>query len=441
MQNLYIQYQGIIDVIYIDPPYGKDDMGNFANTNYDNNLDRNTLLSSLYPRLLLARSLMTDDGVIFCSIDDKNQAYVKGLMDTVFGENCFLFCAPRITKKGGKSTDTIALNNDYILAYKKSEVSLVFSREDKDISKYTYADEHEAERGKYALSQPLDYNSLQYSETMDYEIELEGQKFYPGGSKEGMLDRHNGNHGKTDWVWRWGEKAIPWGKENDMFVIKNGRIYTKSYLKIRKKRGKNEFEKIDPTKSFTTLSYLENQYSNDNGKKELTNIFSESKSKVFDNPKPSELIKTLIKMVCDKENAIILDFYAGSGTTGQAVLKLNQEEGTHYQFILCTANEITDTTPNGIAYDVTAERLRRVMTGKASDTAVSFQWQDKNKPYGDSLDVYEVAQIKDNAAAPGSTPFDVIDETAYGCQPFTNPVDKIRWVCEHFDNARKELED
>ncbi|MCR4733704.1 MAG: site-specific DNA-methyltransferase, partial [Treponema sp.] len=76
LQNLLIQYKNSIDVIYIDPPYGKDSMGEFAKTNYANAITRDNLLSMLYPRLQLAKHLLTDDGVIFCSIDDKNQAYV-----------------------------------------------------------------------------------------------------------------------------------------------------------------------------------------------------------------------------------------------------------------------------------------------------------------------------------------------------------------------------
>ena len=85
--NQLIEYRGKIDVIYIDPPYGKDSMGEFAQTNYDNAITRDNLLSMLYPRLVLARQLLSDNGVIFCSIDDKNQAYVKGLFDEVDDEN------------------------------------------------------------------------------------------------------------------------------------------------------------------------------------------------------------------------------------------------------------------------------------------------------------------------------------------------------------------
>lgn len=161
--NLLIEYKDKIDVIYIDPPYGKDKMGEFAKTNYDNAITRDNLLSMLYPRLILATKLLSPNGVIFCSIDDKNHSYVKCLMDEVFGESAFLLNVPRITKKGGKSTQTIAKNNDYILGYTFSN-DIIFSQEDKtDLSKFKYEDKYVETRGRYALTQTLDYNSLQYS--------------------------------------------------------------------------------------------------------------------------------------------------------------------------------------------------------------------------------------------------------------------------------------
>ncbi len=88
--NLLIEYKGCIDVIYIDPPYGKDNMGEFAKTNYENAITRDNLLSMLYPRLMLAKQLLSDGGVIFTSIDDKNYAYIKILFDDVFGESNFI---------------------------------------------------------------------------------------------------------------------------------------------------------------------------------------------------------------------------------------------------------------------------------------------------------------------------------------------------------------
>lgn len=101
---------------------------------------------------------------------------------------------------------------------------------EKDCSKYVLKDEYVEERGCYCLSQPLDYNSLQYSENMDFEIEFDGKKYIPGGDYEKFKERHNGNHGVTDWVWRWSKSAIEWGIQNGMIVVNStGRIYSKTY--------------------------------------------------------------------------------------------------------------------------------------------------------------------------------------------------------------------
>ena len=439
LNNLLIEYRGKIDVIYIDPPYGKDSLGEFAKTNYENSVSRDNLLSMLYPRLFLAKQLLSREGVIFCSIDDRNQAYVKCLFDEVFGESAFLLCVPRITKKGGKTTQTIAKNNDYVLAYTQNS-DIVFSQEEKtDLEKYKYSDEFEEERGKYALTQTLDYNSLQYGDTMDYPLHFEGRVFYPGGDEEKYMARKNGNHGHYDWTWRWSESAVKWGIKNKMFVLKGDRIYTKSYLKCRKATGKNELEYIDATKAYTTLSFIDNKYSNDNAKKELNSIFNNG-SELFSNPKPTSLVSQLIEMVCDKKDAIILDFFAGSGTTGQSVLELNRDGGTR-TFILCQLNEKTEHTPNGIAYDATAPRLKRIMTGEDYNGDKDFKWIKDNAPYGGNLDVYDLDVVANFESVPGKTAFDVIDETLYGQEKFKTLKQKINWVCNNFEATQIRLEE
>ena len=115
LQNLLIQYKGKINVIYIDPPYGKDSMGEFAKTNYNNSLTRDNLLSMLYPRLHLAKQLLSDDGVIFCSIDDKNQAYVKCLFDEVFGETFINSFVYKKNSSGKTEKDKFTVNTEYVL--------------------------------------------------------------------------------------------------------------------------------------------------------------------------------------------------------------------------------------------------------------------------------------------------------------------------------------
>lgn len=440
LKNLLINYRNQIDVIYIDPPYGKDDMGQFAETNYNNAITRDNLLSMLYPRLQMAKQLLSEDGVIFCSIDDKNQAYVKCLFDDVFGDENFIFNIPRLNKKGGKSTNTIQKNHDYILCYCKNSQDTVFSQLLKEESSYNCSDEYEKERGKYKLSQTLDYNSLQYSSNMDYEIVIGDNKYYPGGSYENFIQRHLGNHGKIDWVWRWSQKSIDWGIKNGFIVVKGDRLYTKTYLKCRKKQGCNEIEYLEGTKPYTTLYYIDNLFSNDNGKKNLDLIF-ENSSVLFRNPKPINLIKSLVKMVNLSPNAIILDFFAGSGTTGQAVLELNKEDGGQRSFILCTNNEKTEMNPTGIAYDVTSKRLKRVMTGECYDGSNDFKWIQDNEALGGDLEVVDISECDDVVDFNEMSPFELIDETLYGLDKFENIADKIKWVCENFKFTMKSLDE
>ena len=308
------------------------------------------------------------------------------------------------------------------------------------MSSFDQEDEYVKERGRFKVTQPLDYGSLSYSPSLDYPLEYNGRIYYPGGDKRAWEERQKGNYRQSDWAWRWSESAFKWGLEQGLIVLKGDRIYTKTYSKCRKKTGVNELEFVESKKAYTTLSFLENEFSNDNGKKELDKIFNNG-GELFKNPKPSALIAGLINMVCPKSDAVILDFFAGSGTTGQAVLELNKQDGGNREFILCTNNEITEANPNGIAYDVTSKRLKRIMSGSCYDGSDDFAWIKDNTPFGDNLDVFEIAEVSAFEAAEGKTPFDVIDERLYGKDRFEKIKDKIEWVCENFELTQKQLEE
>lgn len=438
LQNLLIEYRGKVDVIYIDPPYSKDSMGVFAKTNYDNALTRDNLLSMLHPRLVLAKQLLSKDGVIFCSIDDRNQAYVKCLFDEVFGESSFLFNVPRQTIKGGKTTTTIYKNHDYVLAYSTNrEIQLALL--DTDTTSYDQEDEYVETRGKYKVTQTLDYDSLSYSSGMDYILNFDGKEFVAGGSTEEREKRIKGNHAKQDWTWRWSETDIEWAIENKLLVLKGNRIYTKTYEKCRKVIGKAALQYFDKKQqAYSSLMYVDNVFSNNIGKKDLESTLPGANG-LFKNPKPVSLIKALIDLVCCKDDAVVLDFFAGSGTTGQAILEY-REKAKNASFILCQINEKTDETPNGIAYDVTSKRLKRIMTGSCYDGSSNFAWIKDNEPYGGSLDVYEMESVSNSEHICGKTPFDVIDETLYGKEKFATLEDKIKWVCENFEITQRKVE-
>lgn len=447
LRNLLIQYRGLVDIVYIDPPYGKDSMGEFAKTNYANAISRDNLLSMLYPRLRLAKELLSKQGVLFCSIDDKNQSYVKCLLDDIFGESSFLFNVPRQTIKGGKTTTSIYKNHDYVLAYSMNS-DIQFSLLDTDTSGYNLEDEFVELRGKYKVTQTLDYDSLSYSEGMDYILEFEGKEFVAGGDKEARIKRLEGVHAKQDWTWRWSQSDIEWAIKNKLLVLKGDRIYTKTYEKCRKKIGSAELQYFDKKQqAYSSLMYVENEYSNNIGKKDLVSVIPNANS-LFKNPKPISLVHALIDLVCTKDDAIVLDFFAGSGTTGHTVLNSNRN-GKKYTFILCQLNEITDETPHGIALEVTAPRLKRIMTGSCYEKSErypfytgcnDFPWLKNNTAYGGSLDVYEIETVSDSEHIAGKTAFDVINETLYGIPKFEKLEDKIQWVCEHFEITEKTVE-
>lgn len=418
--NLMITHKGKIDVIYIDPPYGKDSMGEFADTNYTNSLTRDNLLSMLYPRLLLARELLSEDGVIFVSIDDKNQAYLKCLMDDIFNECGFV--ANFVWKKTANpnsTTNNIGLMHEYIITYSKNKDFVCVPSEltDEDKKKYTHNDEHLSERGPYKLV------GLNKTGTItDLRINLQYDIIAPDGTIIKPKPR-----------WRWSKEKLEQGiKENRIVFSKTKDGWSVSYKQylLEDTNGNT----IQRGKLISTL-LLENCGTTTIGTNELNSLLPKG---AFDFPKPVELIKHLLKII--NKNAIVLDFFAGSGTTGQAVMELNKEDNGNRQFILCTNNEITSINPNGIAYDVTAKRLKRIMSGECYNGSKNFEWIEKNTPYGDNLNVFDIESVNNSEHAAGKSPFDVIDETCYEMERFQNIEEKIQWICQNFENTQKYLE-
>lgn len=404
--NLLVEYRNRIDVIYIDPPYGKDSMGEFAQTNYENAITRDNLLSMLYPRLLLARQLLSDNGVIFCSIDDKNQAYVKCLFDEIFGEANFVSMLTWQDKYTTTNDNKgISSQTDYILCYSKSIENLLINKlplREEYIEK-TYKNPDNDPNGPYMTVQ-------MYKKKNPYSFKVT--------SPSGKIWDMPWNFTKESFAQLQKENKIFWGSDGNSCPRK--KVYLKDSLGIN---------------PVNLLLGKDVGYSSDGGE-EIERIFDDRN--VFLYPKPVNLMKHLFKISSNK-NSIILDFFAGSGTTGQAVLELNKEDEGKRQFILCTNNEITDTTPNGIAYDVTSKRLKRVMTGKCYDGTNNFKWLEKNKPLGDNLLVLNIQKVANFANKKGETPFDLIDETLYDKPKFKTLREKTEWVCDNFEITQKEV--
>lgn len=424
LQNLLIQYRGKVDVIYIDPPYGKDSMGEFAKTNYKNAISRDNLLSMLYFRLQLAKQLLSESGVIFCSIDDKNQAYVKCLFDEVFKEKNSIVCFPKKGVGGKQDSTYFAKVHEYILCYAKNKDTYE-SGKIPTIKRYPNYDEAKQMYYSTQLLRKWGDASLRTDRpNMYYPIYYNPQTKHISidEKKDGDIEVYPFIDANTEGRWRWGKETMREG-------INGGCI------EIVENRGKYvAYERVyaDPEDETTKLySTWIDDVDNKTGKALLKSI-----GVPFDYPKATDLIEKIIMMATSNKNATFLDFFAGSGTTGHAILSQNKIDGGKRTFILCQLNEITDTTPNGIAYDVTSKRLKRIMTGECYDGSKDFKWAEENEPYGGKLEVYEIAEVSNASATPGQTPFDVIDETLYGKDKFKTAREKIEWVCSNFSQTQ-----
>lgn len=371
-------HKGKVDIIYIDPPYNtgnKDFMYDDTYIDSEDGYRHSKWISFMFQRLSIAQKLLANTGVIFVSIDDNEQASLKLLCDEVFGEKNFIAILPRVTKKSGKDhADGVAKNHDYVLVYTKNRDNALFNGISSADENYPLQDDYFATRGGYKLNQTLDYDSLWYNPTMDFEINVEGVSYYPGGNEQQHIARHNGDHKAKDWVWRWSLEKFKFGLENGFVVIKKGRgrprIYTKTYAlaSISNTRPYKIEYKNRETK-LSSIALIDNKFSNDNAKKEITRVgFDE-----FGFPKPVSLISQLIQ-ICQKQD-VILDFFAGSGTTAQAVLELNALDKKNRTFILCTNNE------NSICENITYRRIKTVITGKHEDGSLYSSGIPSNLKY------------------------------------------------------------
>ena len=442
LQNLLIQYKGHIDVIYIDPPYAKDSMGEFAETNYENAITRDNLLSMLYPRLWIAKQLLSEDGVIFCSIDDKNQAYVKCLFDEVFGERNFIttFIWEK-TQHFGRQKINYYSNVDYVVCYAKEKKGadgkikeLLVENIKTELEDAPLYNQSNPEKTLLFPAGTVKFNIADgvYTSSTDEKYKL----ITPVEVK----NHRNANDFELCFRSRWARQTVI-----DEIAVGTSYIVKSTNFAIRAIYGDGRESKESPKQIIFTNSNNEFVTSNKYGAKVGTNedgsnmLYSIMGDKAFDYPKATSLISYLVSLT-NKKNAVVLDFFAGSGTTGHAVLDLNKN-GEKNTFILCQLNEVTERTPNGIAYDITSKRLKRIMTGECYDGSKDFEWIKKNKPYGDNLDVYEIKMVADNAQEAGQTPFDLIDETLYGKEKFATKREKIEWVCQNFQRTEKYLEE
>lgn len=352
-------HKGKIDVIYIDPPYntGKEDF-TYDDTFVDINdtFRHSKWLSFMEKRLHIAKNLLSKNGIIFISIDDHEQCNLKLLCDKIFDDDSFINNFMWLHGKGKKNKQSRTLQQ-YVLAYGRTNRDSLPEWTAIREAKGTFSNPDNDPRGEWFSG------SISFSE-----------------------ERSNKNHSNyftiespsgIQWTRQWmctQEEMTEYLKENKIYFGNAPKYENTPRIKIfptdtNEIIPDNILPNVGTTRSAQTeLNKIIGTKINDKGKTVPK----------FDNPKPHELIEHLVK-ICSENNSItILDFFAGSGTTGHAVMKLNAEdkEGGHRKFILCTNNE------NNICRDVTYERLKTVITGKRMDGS------NYNEHYNASLKYY-----------------------------------------------------
>lgn len=353
LKSLLPEFGGKINCIYIDPPYNTGEENWVYNDNVNDPRIQKWLgevvgkegedfsrhdkwLCMMYPRLKLLKELLADNGVIFISIDDNEQANLKLICDEIFGLSNFV-AKFSIKRQGGRQDSKFFANvTEYILCYAKNSNQFIAGKDIKKDEKYPKFDEKIQKFYKTQLlrkwgskSLRVDRPNLYYSITAPDDTNV-----FP------IIYQDNE---KIEGRWRWGEtkmqKAL---NEGLVEFIKDKNNNWIPYEKIFEPENGNGNKKFSTWVSEVRVS----------GSGELTEIFGSS---VFDYPKPLELLEFILKMANADKNAIVLDSFSGSGTTAHAVLSLNQKDGGHRRFIAIEMMDYAET--------ITAERIRRVMNG------------------------------------------------------------------------------
>ena len=347
-ENLYIEgdnlevlkllqksYLGKVKMIYIDPPYNTgndfvyrddfamsaddydqqagnvDELGNRFRKNADSNARfHSDWCSMIYERLLVARALLSEDGVIFISIDDCEIVNAIKLCSELFGQDNFV--SQNIWKKkqgGGNDSSYVVAEHEYIVCFAKNKSSLSFNLDTKyklDDALYPYSDAI----GDYGLI-TLDKASIQFSQSLVYEIVGPNGEIYTPRIVKGKQS-----------CWRWSKAKVE-AQYSDL-VFKNGKVYTKYY------RPKG----VTPRSLLIDAVYGRTESGND----DISSLFEKNP---FSYPKPVALIHHFCS-IASASNSLILDFFSGSATTAHAVMQLNAEDGGSRKFIMVQLPEVTD---------------------------------------------------------------------------------------------------
>lgn len=363
LKTLQKSYMNKVKMIYIDPPYNTgndfvykdsfsdslsnyleltdqiDSSGNKVSTNIDTTGRFHTSwLNMIYPRLKLSRNLLTQDGVIFLSIDETESANLRKIMDELFGENNFIGNIIWQSRTSISNDGEISLNHNHTLVYAKDRNKLLFGGDDIDASDYVNTDNDP--RGPWKLV-PIDANHPG------------GDTVYPIRNPKTGIDYFPPNNR----IWAY-------NKQTFNKLLEEGRIKFGMNDDSSPKRKLYLQERIDRGDVKTPSSLSLDSGTTQSGTKEIMALFD--KNKVFDYPKPSSFIKKLVKYgTFQTPDALVLDFFSGSSSTADAVLQLNSEDGYNRKYIMIQLPEKTGekSVANRLGYltipEIAEERIRR----------------------------------------------------------------------------------
>lgn len=343
-------HKGKVDVIYIDPPYNtghKDFVYDDAFVDRQDGYAHSKWISFMEKRLRIAHVLLKAAGTIFISIDDNEYANLKLLCDEIFGEENMISDIIWNSRKSVSNDAVVSLNHNYTLVYTRNinefnKVKHLFKLAD---SGEGFDNPDNDPRGPWKAD-PFDSPGIRPNLTYGIVNPNTGEEFWPPKGR----------------CWRTGEEEyLKYLEENRILFGKTGK--SKPQLKRFLVEAQN--------KGVTPKSLWDDCGTATDGTKELQSIFG---TKAFDTPKPTGLIKKIINLAGDS-NSLILDFFAGSGTTGQAVLDMNCEDGGNRHFILCTNND------GDICTNVTYPRIKTIITGKKSDGSDYSEGRQANLKY------------------------------------------------------------
>ena len=356
LKALLPTYAGKVKCIYIDPPYNTGNESWVYNDNVNSPMIKEWLgkivdkedltrhdkwLCMIMPRLKLLKELLHEDGIIFVSIDDNEVHYLRVLMQEIFGEENFIAQLGWQKVYSPKNQSTYFSNDyEFVLCYARdinyAQINLLPRTEEMD---KRYKNPDGDKRGPW---QSGDLIASEERRSGHYIVKS------PKTGKE--FDAPQGKH----WAFS-EEKMVELIKENRIWFGEDGNNFP---------RIKQFLSEVNQGRKASSLLMYKEYGHTDKAKKELKKIFYDSEEMVFNTPKPSDLIKNLILLGSNKDD-IVLDSFAGTGTTAHAVLELNKKDGGNRKFILVEMEDY--------ANDITAERVRRVIRGIPKDDELDLE--------------------------------------------------------------------